>query len=116
MTMQTTTPPTPRTPVVGNPPTAVREATRTFTKRATVACLAGLFAVAGYGISTANPSTGEIISALGMWSVALLATYMAVGYGDHRLSKGMPSLVDILATTFASRRGRGDGYQPGGIE
>ena len=101
---------------VGSPK---KEATRGFTKRVTVASLALMFGLAGYGLYTANPDTAGIVTALGPWVVALLATYMAVGYGDHRISKGLPSLTDILGLAFARRGGgghRGYGDPEGPLE
>lgn len=99
------------------PPVAERkETTRRFSKQITVATLAFMCGLAGYGGVTANPYTADIIHALGPWVLGLIATYMAVGYGDHRLSKGLPSLTDLVGMAFARRGGHGfrnGGYQDG---
>jgi len=97
------TAPRPRPPAAGNPP-AGKEATRTFSKRITVASLALMFALAGYGTWSMNPDTADILTALGPWVLGLIATYMAVGYGDHRISRGLPSLSDVMTLAFS--RGR----------
>lgn len=100
-------------------PPAAEETTRRFSKRVTVASLAFMCALAGYGGVTANPYTADIINALGPWVLGLIVTYMAVGYGDHRLSKGLPSLTDLVGMAFALRSGRGfrhGGYPQDGVE
>lgn len=79
--------------------------TRKFSKKITVWSLVALFGIAIIGLFTGNPSTHEIISALGPWVLGLLMTYMAIGYGDHRLSKSMPNLTDLFMNLV--NRGRG---------
>lgn len=83
-----------------------KSTTRRFSKKITVWSLISLFAIAVYGIATANPFTHEIISALGHWILGLLFTYMGIGYGDHRLAKSMPDLTDVFMTMLSKGRGR----------
>ncbi|MBK3745067.1 hypothetical protein G3A39_38395 [Paraburkholderia aspalathi] len=80
-----------------------KEITRQFSKKITVASLTSFFVLAALGLITGNPHTHEILTALGPWVLGLIVTYMAVGYGDYRLSKGMPSLTDILTILITKR-------------
>lgn len=82
-----------------------KEITRTFSKKITVGSLVSLFLIATLGMITGNEHTHEIITALGPWVVGLIVTYMAVGYGDYRLSQGVPSLTDILTILITKGRG-----------
>lgn len=83
-----------------------KSTTRRFSKKITVWSLIGLFGIAVGGLITGNPTTHEIIAALGPWVLGLLMTYMAIGYGDHRLAKSMPDLSDVFMTMLSRGRGR----------
>lgn len=100
-------PPAPR-PSVTN---AEAKASRTFSKQLVVGNLGVMAAMTGYGMWSGNGDTAAIVGEYGMWSFAALAMYMSIGYGDHRLAKGAPGLMDIL--TLVVTRGRGTGG-PGG--
>lgn len=93
--------------------TAEAKGTRAFSKRLVVGNLAITAGLAAYGLWSGNPDTAAIIGEYGMWSFAALSMYMAIGYGDHRLSKGAPSLADLATMVFSRGRVRsrfGDDY------
>lgn len=99
----------PRSPVRDNPVVSVRRpipaaTNRTFSKRILIAVLAALTALTAYGLYSQHPDTAGIIAEYGMWSLGLVATYMAVGQLDYRTSKGVPGIMDIL--TLLITRGR----------
>lgn len=80
-----------------------KEITRRFSKRITVGSIGGFFAIAGVGLITGNANTHHIIEALGPWVLGLILVYMGIGYGDYRISKGLPSFTDIF-TILATRK------------
>lgn len=74
-----------------------KDISREFSKRITVRSLYVFFIIAIYGIYTKNEHTADILNALGPWVLGFLFTYMGIGYGDYRVSKGLPSFTDILS-------------------
>jgi hypothetical protein len=88
---------------------AETKATRSFSKQIVVANLAIMALMAAYGLWSRNPDTAALLAEYGMWSFAGIAMYMTIGYGDHRLSKGAPSLADLLTLVITRGRGLGGG-------
>lgn len=97
------------------------KSTRRFSKRITVASLAALFSLAGYGTAIQYPQTAELIDALGPWVLGLIVVYMGVGHLDFRATLGK-SFGDILLTLLRRRKPKTNpfDYQPpsgsGGLE
>ncbi len=79
--------------------------TRRFSKRITCGNLIPLAALAFFGMWAQHPQTAEVVMAYGVTSYAGIGMYLAVGLGDHRTSKGVPGLLDVL--TLLVTKGRG---------
>lgn len=106
-----TTPTPQQRPATPRPSVSARETktTRTFSKQIVVANLLVMAAIAGYGLWSRNPDTAGLLAEYGMWSFAGIAMYMTIGYGDHRIAKGAPSIADLLTLVITRGRGLGSG-------
>jgi hypothetical protein len=89
--------------------TSQEKATRRFSKRITVASLAALFGLAGYGTYVQYPQTADVIDSLGPWVLGLIVVYMGVGHLDFRAVLGQ-SFGDVLTTLLRRRRPAANPY------